>query len=90
VSTEPEITEPEVLEILKEIRDLLKQDNENQIHNQIEMAAFLKQQMEESKARGNMSLELQKSAIRRQKFMLKIVLPLLFLGIAVMLYPLFK
>jgi len=80
-------TEPEILETLKEIRDLLKQDNENQIQSQLEMNSFLKQQMEESKARGNMSLELQKSAVRRQKFMLKIVVPLLILGIVFMLYP---
>jgi len=79
-------TESDSLVILKEIRDLLKQDSDSQI----EMENFYKQQIMESSIRGNEALELQKSAVKRLKFMQKVAVPLLILCIAFISYLLIR
>ena len=78
--------EPEVLKVLNEIRDLLKQENESKSV----MTAFFKKQMEESTSRGNELLELQKSAVKRQKIIQKTAIPLLFLCIVFISYLILK
>lgn len=78
--------EPEVLKVLNEIRDLLKQKHESKS----DMTAFFKKQMEESTTRGNELLELQKSAVKRQKIIQKTAIPLLFLCIVFISYLILK
>ena len=76
------VTESDVIELLKEIRD-----NQNKSYEaQLEMVSYYKQQIESSQKKSDESIELQKIAVKRQKDIQKVTIPIIIICIFILLY----
>ena len=77
---------PELVQLLSEIRDLLREGAKRQV----EMVEFMRANAERSKSAIDQSIGLQEQALKRQKAILRFVIPLIAICVVAIVYVLSK